>query len=171
MKKYIVRIAIFALTGTVLVMLFNRTSPNHQQNYAISYSDFIEDVRGGAISEVKIDGSVVEGTRKSGEPFTTYNPNDFRMIDELLEYGVKIKVEKPQSTSTLMQMLISWAPMLVLIAVWIYFMRKQQAGGAGQMGFGKSRAKLMTEDQVKVRFKDVAGVEEAKEDVVEMWIS
>ena len=169
MAKYIFRIALFALTGTVLFMLFNRTTADHEQNYAISYSDFIEDIRAGAISEVKIDGAVVEGRRKSGEPFTTYNPNDSRMIDELLEYGVKIKVEKPLTNSTLMQMLISWAPMLLLIAVWIYFMRKQQAGGAGgQMGFGKSRAKLMTEDQVKVRFKDVAGVEEAKEDVVEM---
>jgi cell division protease FtsH len=91
------------------------------------------------------------------------------MIDELLEYGVKIKVERPQVPSTMMQILISWAPMLLLIAVTIFFMRKQQMGNqGGQMGFGKSRAKLMAEDQVKVRFTDVAGVEEAKEDVVEM---
>ncbi len=169
MTKNIIRVAIFALTGTLLFMIFNRTSPNYEQNYAISYSDFIEDIRAKAITEVVIDGNVVEGLRKSGEPFTTYNPNDSRMIDELLEYGVKIKVEKPHTQSAFMQFLMSWAPMLVLIAVWIYFMRKQQASGpGGQMGFGKSRAKLMTEDQVKVRFKDVAGVEEAKEDVVEM---
>ncbi len=169
MTKNIIRVAIFALTGTLLFMIFNRTTPNYEQNYAISYSDFIEDIRAKAITEVVIDGNVVEGLRKSGEPFTTYNPNDSRMIDELLEYGVKIKVEKPHTQSAFMQFFMSWAPMLVLIAVWIYFMRKQQsAGPGGQMGFGKSRAKLMTEDQVKVRFKDVAGVEEAKEDVVEM---
>ncbi len=153
----------------VAVAMFNRTSPGFERNYSLSYSDFIEDVRSGAVSEVTIDGEVINGRRTNGERFVTYNPNDSHMIDDLLENGVKIKVTKPERPSAFMQFFMSWGPILLLVAVWIYFMRRQQANGAGgQMGFGKSRAKLMEEDQVKIGFNDVAGVEEAKEDVVEM---
>ena len=154
----------------MLFNFFNRGAPHYEDNYAVSYSDFIADIRNHAVTEVVISGNNVEGRRQTGERFTTYNPNDSRMIDELLEYGVKIKVDRPEEPSFWMQILISWAPMLLLIGVTIYFMRKQQmmGGSGGANGFGKSRAKLMAEDQVKVRFTDVAGVEEAKEDVVEM---
>jgi cell division protease FtsH len=168
MLKYMIRIVIFTVIGVALFVVFNRTTPRYEDNYAISYSDFIMDIRNRAIAEVMIDGKDIEGRRNNGERFSTYNPGDPRMIDELLEYDVKIKVERPQESSTFMQILISWAPTLLLIAVLVYFMRKQQMGAGGQNSFGKSRAKLMAEDQVKVRFKDVAGVEEAKEDVVEM---
>ncbi|MCK9605847.1 MAG: ATP-dependent zinc metalloprotease FtsH [Methylomonas sp.] len=171
MKKILFFVVIVAAIGIVVSSIFNRNMPEYDPHYEISYSDFIEDVRNKVVTEVVIDGNNVDGKRNNGSRFSTYNPNDMRMIDELLEYGVKIKVEKPEPPSTLMNILISWAPTLLLIAVLIYFMRKQSsmAGGRdGQMGFGKSRAKLMEEDQVKVRFKDVAGVEEAKEDVVEM---
>ena len=171
MKKFLFFAVIIAAIGIVVSSIFNRTMPEYDPHYEISYSDFIEDVRNKVVTEVDIDGNYVDGKRNNGTRFSTYNPNDMRMIDELLEYGVKIKVEKPQPPSTLMNIFISWAPTLLLIAVLVYFMRKQSmmAGGRdGQMGFGKSRAKLMEEDQVKVRFKDVAGVEEAKEDVVEM---
>jgi len=169
MMKHVIRIVILTIIGMAIFNFFNRSAPHYEQNYSVSYSDFITDIRNNAVAEVVIDGNNVEGRRQNGERFTTYNPNDSRMIDELLEYGVKIKVERPQVPSTFTQILISWAPMLLLIAVTIYFMRRQQSmGGNSQMNFGKSRAKLMTEDQVKVRFKDVAGVEEAKQDVVEM---
>ncbi len=170
MKAHIIKIFMLTVIVTVVISMFNRTSPNYDSNYTLSYSDFIEDIRSGAVSEVTINGDIINGRRTNGERFTTYNPNDSHMIDELLQNEVKIKVAKPESQSTFMQIFISWAPMLLLIAVWIYFMRKQQAGGGsgGQMGFGKSRAKLMEENQVKVGFNDVAGVEEAKEDVTEM---
>jgi len=168
MKKLLIFLTIITAIGLIVYSIFSRNLPDYDPHYDISYSDFIEDVRGKAVTEVTINGNYVDGHRQNGTRFTTYNPNDMRMIDELLEYGVKIKVEKPQAPSTLMQIFISWAPMLLLIAVTIYFMRKQQMGSSGQNSFGKSRAKLMAEDQVKVRFKDVAGVEEAKEDVVEM---
>ena len=169
MIKILIRIVIITVVATVLFNLFNRTATHTEQNYAVSYSDFIADIRNRAIAEVVIDGNDVEGRRQNGEHFSTYNPNDSRLIDELLEYGVKIKVERPQIPSVFMQILMSWAPMLLLIAVTFYFLRKQQMmGGGGQNTFGKSRAKLMAEDQVKVRFSDVAGVEEAKQDVVEM---
>ena len=171
MKKYFIILTIFAAVGLIISAIFNRGMPQYDPHYEISYSDFIEDVRNKAVEEVVIDGNYVDGRRPNGTRFSTYNPNDMRMIDELLEYGVKIKVEKPQQPSTLMQIFISWVPTLLLIAVLVYFMRKQAAamgGRDGQMGFGKSRAKLMAEDQIKIRFKDVAGCEEAKHDVVEM---
>ncbi len=167
MKGYILRGVIFIALSAIVYGFFNQTAPVYQENYAVAYSDFIDSVRSRGISEVMINGVNIDGRRTNGERFSTYNPNDPRLIDELLEYGVKIKVEKPQVTSEATQILISWTPMLLLIGLAIYFMRKQ-TGGSGQMGFGKSRAKLMAEDQIKVRFSDVAGVEEAKQDVVEM---
>ena len=171
MKKFLIIAVIIAAIGIVVSSIFNRSMPQYDPHYEVSYSDFIEDVRNSVVTEVVVNGNNVEGKRNNGTRFSTYNPNDVRMIDELLEYGVKIKVEKPEQPSTLMTIFISWAPTLLLIAVLFYFMRKQSlmAGGRdGQMGFGKSRAKLMEEDQVKIRFKDVAGCEEAKQDVVEM---
>lgn len=170
MKKLFIFFTIVVAIALVVSAVFNRNMPEYDPHYEVSYSDFIEDVRNKVVTEVVIDGNYVDGRRQNGTRFATYNPNDSRMIDELLEYGVKIKVEKPQQPSTLMNIFISWAPTLLLIAVLVYFMRKQamMGGRDGQMGFGKSRAKLMAEDQVKVRFTDVAGVEEAKEDVVEM---
>jgi len=171
MKKFLIVVVILAAVGIVISSILNRSMPDYDPHYEISYSDFIEDVRNNVVTEVDINGNEVVGKRNNGTRFSTYNPNDMRMIDELLEYGVKIKVEKPEPPSTLMTIFISWAPTLLLIAVLVYFMRKQSqmaAGRDGQMGFGKSRAKLMEEDQVKIRFKDVAGCEEAKQDVVEM---
>ncbi len=169
MKSNVLKLAIWIGIGLLLLSALSRVNMNGVSNYALSYSDFIEDIRSGAISEVTIDGREVHGKRRSGEPFTTYNPNDDKLVDELLQNGVKIKVQPPPKQSMFMQILISWAPMLLLIAVWIYFFRRQQAGGAGgQMNFGKSKARLLEENQIKVKFTDVAGVEEAKEDVVEM---
>ncbi len=168
MKKYILPLLLFTLSAYVAYSVFSPGLPSYDPHQDISYSDFIQDIRNKAVSEVVIDGNEVFGRRQNGTRFRTYNPNDARLVDELLEYDVKIKVERPQQQSLWMQIILSWAPMLLLIGVLVLFMRRQQMGGNGQMGFGKSRAKLMTEDQVKVRFKDVAGVEEAKQDVVEM---
>ena len=170
MKKFLIIAALLLLVAASIYGLINQNLPDYDPHYEISYSDFIEDVRNKNVSEVIISENNVEGRRQNGTRFATFNPNDSKMIDELLAYGVKIKVQKPHPPSPLMQFFISWAPTLLFIAVVIYFMRKQQqmTSGGGQNGFGKSRAKLMAEDQVKVRFTDVAGVEEAKQDVEEM---
>jgi len=170
MKKLLIPLLfILVVIGITMFVVFNPTSSSYNQQNEIPYSEFIEAVRNNAVTEVIIDGKYVNGIRHNGTVFSTYNPNDVRIIDELLEHDVKIKGQKPQIPSTFMQFFESWAPTLLLIAVMVYFMRKlQQGAGGGQNGFGKSRAKLMAEDQVKVRFKDVAGVEEAKEDVMEM---
>ncbi len=160
----------FIVIGSIFFNIMGRMQPSYENNYTILYSDFIEDIRNGSVLEVTIDGEKIKGKLRSGERFVTYNPEDTHLIDDLIQYGVKIKVATPEKQSLLTQIFISWAPMLLLIAVWVYFFRKQQAGGGGggQMGMGKSRAKLMEEDQIKIGFADVAGVEEAKEDVMEM---
>jgi cell division protease FtsH len=172
MMKIIIRIAMFVVIGSMFFSIIGRMQPSYEQNYTILYSDFIQDIRSGVISEVTISGETIKGKRRDGEPFITYNPDDTHLIDDLIEYGVKIKVATPEKQSMLMQIFISWAPMMLLIGVWVYFYRKQQGGAGGgaggQMGMGKSRAKLLEEDQIKVGFADVAGVEEAKEDVMEM---
>ncbi len=171
MKIIVFRIIALLAIGFIIFSIINRDNSYQQSNYSVRYSDFIDDIRDGQITKVTINGETIKGFRSNGERFITYNPNDDKLVDELLENNVKIKVEPPKQQSLLMQIFISWAPMLLLIAVWIYFMRRQQGSGGGmggQMNFGKSRAKLMEEEQIKIRFADVAGCEEAKEDVIEM---
>jgi len=169
MKIILFRVISFVIIGFIIFSILNRDETYQESNYAVRYSDFIEDIRNGQITKVTIEGKTISGLRTNGERFVTYNPNDSKLIDELLEYRVKIKVTPPPKESLFMSIFISWAPMLLLIAVWIFYMRRQQgAGGGGQMGFGKSKAKLMAEDQVAIRFSDVAGCEEAKTDVMEM---
>ena len=170
MKANLIRIFVCIAIGFAIYSIVNRPGTYQASNYSVSYSDFIDDIRTGKITAVSIKGETIDGVRNNGERFVTYNPNDPRLVDELLENKVKIKVAPPKRESLFMQIFISWAPMLLLIAVWIYFFRRQQGAGGtgGQMNFGKSRAKLMEEDQINVRFNDVAGCEEAKEDVMEM---
>ena len=135
------------------------------------YSQFIQSVRDGQVKQVIIDGSQIRGTVGTGERFSTTAPqNDPHMIDDLVENHVDFKVDPPESQSFLTQVFISWFPMLLLVGVWVFFMRQMQGGGGGRgaMSFGKSKARLIEEDQIKVTFADVAGVEEAKEDVQEM---
>jgi hypothetical protein len=129
MKKFFIAMVMLAAIGLGVLSVFNLLDQKYNPHYEISYSDFIEDVRNSVVTEVDIDGNFVEGKRNNGTRFSTYNPNDSRMIDELLEYGVKIKVEKPEQPSTLMQIMISWLPTFLLIAVLVYFMRKQAAMG------------------------------------------
>ncbi len=168
MKK-ILKMSFWLLLAIAVFSLFKQINFRSEQNYQISYSDFIESVRTGMINKVDIQHDQISGKRRNGEPFVTYNPNDAKLIDELLEYEVEIDVNKPEPPSFLMQILMSWGPILLLIAVWIYFMRKQQNAMSGQQGqFGKSKAKLIVENQIKIKFHDVAGVEEAKQDVVEV---
>lgn len=153
-----------------LMFVFNTFAPKSRDDTSVSYSQFIESVKYGQIQSIEIEGNVIKGKNQNAETFTTYVPNDPHLIDDLLENGVEIKVKEPEKQSTLMQIFISWFPMLLLIAVWIFFMRQMQGGGGGRgaMSFGKSKAKLLEEDQIKVTFVDVAGVEEAKEEVEEM---
>ena len=134
----------------------------------IAYSEFIQAVEMGSIQEVTITGSKITGTLSDASRFTTFMPEDPGLVDRLTRSGVRFEVA-PEENNFLLGALISWFPMLLLIAVWIFFMRQMQGGGkGGAMGFGKSKARLLTEHQIKVTFDDVAGVEEAKEELEEI---
>ena len=163
-------ILLWVIIAVVLMSVFNNFGPPTPRAQSVVYSDFIADVKAGRIQSVVIDGRTVKGQLASGEKFSTYTPNDPEMINDLLANGVQVKAQPPEQDSLLMQIFISWFPMLLLIGVWIFFMRQMQGGGGGRgaMSFGKSRARMLGEDQVKVTFNDVAGVEEAKEEVAEL---
>ena len=125
----------------------------------------------GQVQRVEIEGHTVQGTRSDGSQFVTQTPpDDPKMIDDLLSNNVEVKVVEPNQHGLLMTIFINWFPMLLLIGVWIFFMRQMQggAGGRGAMSFGKSKARMLGEDQVKITFADVAGVEEAKDEVAEL---
>ncbi len=167
-------IILWVVIAVVLMSLFNNFGMRGgtRPETTMPYSQFIDAVKAGQIQKVIIDDKAIKGNNQGGEPFTTYMPDDPHLIDDLLANGVEIKAREPEQQSMLMQIFISWFPMLLLIGVWVFFMRQMQGGGAGgrggAMGFGKSKAKLLEEDQIKVTFADVAGVEEAKEEVEEM---
>jgi cell division protease FtsH len=171
LAKNIVLWIVIAVVVATVVSNFSARSGAVQD---IPYSTFLEQVKEGGIAEVKVNKhtDVIKGTRTNGEPFIVYSPetdND-ALIGLLEKSGVKFDGTAPERQSFLMQLFISSFPILLLIAVWVYFMRQMQggAGGRGAMSFGKSRARLLGEDQVQVTFADVAGVDEAKEEVVEI---
>ncbi len=136
----------------------------------MTYSKFISAVKKGQIREVTIDGRTINGISVSEERFSTYSPGDNGLVSDLLNNHVVIKSMPPERPSLLMSILINWFPLFVLIGLWIFFMRQMQGGvgGRGAMSFGKSRARMLNEDQVKITFQEVAGVEEAKEEVAEL---
>jgi len=164
-------IVLWVVIAMVLMSVFNNFGSQKAKQGEIDYSTFISEVKNGAVSAVDIQGKTITGKLTDGSEFTTYSPDyDAGLMGDLLNNGVSIQAKPAEQTSLLMQIFISWFPMLLLIGVWIFFMRQMQGGGGGKnpMSFGKSKAKLLSEDQVKVTFKDVAGVEEAKEEVSEL---
>jgi cell division protease FtsH len=161
---------LWIVIAIVLMSVFNNFTTVQTAPRTLNYSDFIAQVKQDAVREVMIQGRLIEGVTVSGQRFKTYSPGDDGLVGDLLNNHVVIKAESPPKQSILMQILINWFPLLLLVAVWIFFMRQMQggAGGRNAMSFGKSRARLLSEDQVKVTFQDVAGAEEAKDEVVEM---
>ncbi|HCC81200.1 MULTISPECIES: ATP-dependent zinc metalloprotease FtsH [unclassified Methylophaga] len=163
-------IVLWVVIAMVLMSVFNNFGPQQSKQSEMDYSTFISSVKNGGVSSVDIQGRTITGKLSDGSNFTTYSPDyDPGLIGDLLDNGVAIKAEPAEKTGLLMQIFISWFPMLLLIGVWIFFMRQMQGGGGkNPMSFGKSKARMLNEDQVKVTFKDVAGVEEAKEEVHEL---
>ena len=152
-----------------LYNMFKNPQNQIQKNNNIIFSEFLEQVDNGRVVEVEIQGNNIKGIMANGENFTTYSPNDPNLIQTLTDKGVSISASPiDEKMPSLFGVLLSWFPMLLLIAVWIFFMRQMQGGRGGAMGFGKSKAKLMNEIKGKVTFNDVAGVEEAKEEVEEV---
>ncbi|MBN2887654.1 MAG: ATP-dependent zinc metalloprotease FtsH [Chromatiaceae bacterium] len=164
-------ILLWVVIAVVLMSVFNNFTTTQSTPRSLTYSEFIDQVNRGEVREVTIQGRTIEGLTDTGQRFTTFSPGDDGLVGDLLNNDVVIKAAPPEQQSVLMQILINWFPLLILVALWIFFLRQMQGGGAGgrgAMSFGKSRARMLSEDQVKVTFQDVAGAEEAKEEVVEM---
>ena len=163
--------AIWIIIGLLLVALFNLFQNPSQRARAneISYSQFLGEVESQSIRSVTISGNQLSGKFNDGRSFQTIAPNDPQLVDRLHSRGVGITVKPSEDdVPSLLGVLVSWFPMLLLIAVWVFFMRQMQSGGGRAMGFGKSKAKLLTERQGRVTFEDVAGVDEAKDDLQEI---
>ena len=171
MKNFSKNIILWIVIGLLLIALFNlfQNSSSTNSNSEISFSDFLIAADNGNISEVKIVGNNVTGFFDDGRSFSTYSPNYPELIGKLSESGVKIVAEpSDRSMHPILSVLLSWFPMLLLIGVWIFFMRQMQSGGGKAMGFGKSKAKLLNEAIGKVTFDDVAGIDEAKQELEEV---
>ncbi|MCX0428501.1 ATP-dependent zinc metalloprotease FtsH [Aeromonas veronii] len=161
---------LWLVIAVVLMSVFNSFSPSDTTSRQLDYSSFVKEVTQEQIREVRMDGKVINGVKRTGERFTTIIPApDPQLLNDMLNHNVKVMGEKPEESSLLTSIFISWFPMLLLIGVWVFFMRQMQGGGGkGAMSFGKSKARLMSEDQIKTTFADVAGCDEAKEEVKEL---
>ncbi|MBR7628610.1 MULTISPECIES: ATP-dependent zinc metalloprotease FtsH [Aeromonas] len=161
---------LWLVIAVVLMSVFNSFSPSDTTSRQLDYSSFVREVTQEQIREVRMDGKVINGVKRTGERFTTIIPApDPQLLNDMLNHNVKVIGEKPEEPSLLTSIFISWFPMLLLIGVWVFFMRQMQGGGGkGAMSFGKSKARLMSEEQIKTTFADVAGCDEAKEEVKEL---
>ena len=161
-------IALWLVLALVFLVIFSVFSKQHGREPEIVFSEFMGSVDRGDVQEVVIQGHNIQGKYKNGERFRTFAPNDPELVKSLRDKRVKIAAKPEDESPWYMVLLLNWFPMLLLIGVWIFFMRQMQVGGGKAMSFGKSRAKLLTENQHKITFSDVAGVEEAKDDLQEI---
>lgn len=168
MNNFSRNLALWLVIGLTMIFLFNLFSQPPKRAEEVVFSDFMTSVDRGDVSEVTIQGRNIIGNYIDGREFSTYAPEDPDLVRVLREKGVRIKAKPPEDTPWYLAVFISWFPMLLLIAVWIFFMRQMQAGGGKAMSFGKSKARLLNEDQRKITFADVAGIEEAKVELEEI---
>ena len=173
MKRLLINSLYFMVIATIVLFIFNRVEQAPEKYQPLAYSEFIDKVKSGTVDQVEIIEDRIIVRTEDRTYYETFNPSDPHLIDDLLNAEVLIKTSVPEEPSFLMQIFISWFPMLLLIAVWIIYMRRAQqnmnsGGGLGGNNFGKSKAKVLAEDKLKIRFSDVAGCEEAKEEVQEL---
>jgi cell division protease FtsH len=169
LNNLIKNIAIWLVIALVLMTVFNQFSSRQAALNQMEYSQFLEEVRQGHIAKVTIEGHVLKGQKNDGKRFSTYAPSDPWMVSDLLKNGVAVEAKPEEEPSFLMSIFVSWFPMLLLIGVWIFFMRQMQGGGkGGAFSFGKSRARMLDEGNNQITFADVAGCDEAKEEVGEL---
>ncbi|MFV9615912.1 MAG: ATP-dependent zinc metalloprotease FtsH, partial [Gammaproteobacteria bacterium] len=163
---------LWAVIAVVLLSVFSNFSKQSSSEQTLPYSTYIQMVKSGQVAQISIEGRDIKGKTNTGSVFKTYSPetSNTAMIGDLLDNNVEITAAPPEGQSLLMTIFISWFPFLLLIGIWIFFMRQMQGGGGGRgaMSFGKSKARMLGEDEIKVTFKDVAGAEEAKEEVSEL---
>jgi len=162
-------LAIWLVIGLVLMTVFNQFNTRQVAQGSMEYSQFIEEVKSGRISKVVMEGRTLKATTSEGKRVTSYSPGDIWLVSDLLKYGVKIEAKPEEEPSMLMSIFVSWFPMLLLIGVWVFFMRQMQGGGkGGAFSFGKSKARMLDDSNNTVTFADVAGCDEAKEEVSEL---
>ena len=152
----------------IMIIVFNMFNKPQNAPNDLNYTEFLAKVRKNEVDSVKIQGARVTGTLVGGQRFSTYTPNDPTLVDTLVRHNVQVKAEPLEEAPWYVTVLASWFPMLLLIGVWIFFMRQMQSGGGKAMSFGRSRAKMVTQEETKVTFADVAGVDEAKEELQEV---
>jgi cell division protease FtsH len=172
MKKYILNTLLWSVVFTGAFLIYNRINATPPLQDSLAYSEFIAKVKAGQVDRVEIIGSLTNGSlikvrTSDGQNLQTFSPGDQHLIDDLLNADVQVRTAPPPQQSMMMQIFIAWFPMLLLIVVWVIYMRRTQ-GGMGANQFGKSKAKMLEEDKMTVKFADVAGCEEAKEEVVEL---
>ena len=163
---------VWLILAAILLSVFNSFTPEPEDK-GVDYSEFIQDVQNERVASVAIDGLIISGERRDGTSFRTVRPNvqDPGLMDDLINNNVKVVGKEPETPSLISQLLVAAFPILLILAIFVFFMRQMQGGGGGKggpMSFGKSKAKLLTGDQIKTTFADVAGVDEAKEDVAEL---
>jgi cell division protease FtsH len=169
LNNIIKNIAIWLIVALVLMAVFNQFSAKNAAESQVVYSQFIDDVKQGRIAKVTIDGRVLRGVTHDGKKFNTYAPYDPGLMGDLLKNNVVVEAKADEEPSLLMNIFVSWFPMLLLIGVWVFFMRQMQGGGkGGAFSFGKSRARQLDESTNQITFADVAGCDEAKEQVSEL---
>ena len=168
MNSFSKNLVLWAGICMVMIVLFNMFNQPPVSPNDLNYTQFLAKVRQGEVVSVKIQGSRISGVLSNDQRFTSYAPDDPTLVDTLVKSNVQVKAEPQEDAPWYMTVLISWFPMLLLIGVWIFFMRQMQGGGGKAMSFGRSRAKLVTQEETKVTFADVAGVDEAKEELQEI---
>ncbi len=168
MNNFTKNLGIWAVICVVMIVLFNLLNQQPQQASKLAYSDFLKKVTEGQVEAVKIQGRRVDGSTTDGTRFSTYVPSDPNMVKTLIDNKVQVRAEPDEESPWYVSIFVSWFPMLLLIGVWIFFMRQMQGGGGKAMSFGRSRARLITQDTQRVTFQDVAGVDEAKEELSEI---
>ena len=169
MNQFYKNLALWLVVGMILISLFNIFNKPLENQSDVIFSEFMDEVESGKIVEVTIQGDLISGKYVTGNSFQTMTPpKDQDLVRILREKGVRIVVTPPEQTSWYMNILISWFPMILLLGIWIFFMRQMQSGGGKALSFGKSKARLMNEAKNKTTFNDVAGVDEAKEELHEI---
>ncbi|MDP2353869.1 MAG: ATP-dependent zinc metalloprotease FtsH [Pseudomonadota bacterium] len=169
MNNLFKNVAIWLVIALVLMTVFNQFNTRQTAQSQVDYSTFIEQVRQGRIAKVTIENHVLRGVTSDGQRFTSYSPSDPWLVSDLLKAGVQVEAKPEEQPSMMMSIFVSWFPMLLLIGVWVFFMRQMQGGGkGGAFSFGKSKARLLDQDTNTVTFADVAGCDEAKEEVSEL---
>ena len=168
MNNVFSKVAIWMVIALVLFSVFRQFDGGQQRGLEISYSQFMEEARQGRIRSAVIDNQMVRAVTTDERPIVVNTPQDLWMVSDLMKYGVAISSKAAEQPSLLMSIFVSWFPMLLLIAVWVFFMRQMQGGGrGGAFSFGKSKARMLDENNNTITFADVAGCDEAKEEVHE----